>query len=191
MKKKLRRKTNKMDHFIELVMELLFGLAKDTPDKKPEIEYVDHFIVKHPRKKTIARICATLIIVAVFSILWIFIKHETRYLFAVFVGLGIILFALSLFAFSFRCDIDDTEISRSFFWLFKKKIYWQNILCVRVVEQTNEKSVIIALYDQTGKCVIDFNTDMENAWYIVKMAEQKEIEVRNEKDLTLKQLAHL
>ena len=180
-----------MEHFVELILELLFGLAKDAPDKKPEIEYVDNFIVKHPRKKTIARICATLIIVALFSILWIFIKHETRYLFAVFVGLGIILFALSLFAFSFKCDIDDTKISRSFFWMFRKKTKWQDILCVRVVEQTNEKSVIIALYDQTGKCIIDFNTDMENAWYVVKMAEQKGIEVRNEKDLTLKQLAHL
>ena len=180
-----------MEHFVELILELLFGLAKDAPDKKPEIEYVDNFIVKHPRKKTIARICATLIIVALFSILWIFIKHETRYLFAVFVGLGIILFALSLFAFSFKCDIDDTKISRSFFWMFQKKIKWQDILCVRAVEQTNEKSVIIALYNQTGKCVIDFNTDMENAWYVVKMAEQKGIEVRNEKDLTLKQLAHL
>ena len=180
-----------MEHFVEFVLELLFGLAKDIPDKKPEMEYIDHFIVKHPRRKTVSRICATLIIVVVFSFLWILIKHETRYLFAVLVGLGIILFALSLFAFSFKCDIDDTKISRSFFWMFQKKTKWQDILCVRVVEQTNEKSVIIALYNQTGKCVIDFNTDMENAWYVVKMAEQKGIEVRNEKDLTLKQLAHL
>ena len=180
-----------MGHIVELVMELLFGLAKDTPDKKPEMEYIDHFTVKHPRRKMIARICATLIIVAVFSFLWIFIKHETRYLFAIFVGLGIILFALSLHAFSFKCDIDDTKISRSFFWMFQKEIKWQDILCVRVVEQTNEKNMIIALYNQAGKCVIDFNTDMENAWYIVKMAEQKEIEIKNEKDLTIKQLAHL
>ena len=180
-----------MDHLVEFVLELLFGLAKDIPDKKPEMEYIDHFIVKHPRRKTVSRICATLIIVVVFYFLWILIKHETRYLFAIFVGLGIMLFALSLFAVSFKCDIDDTEISRSSFWLFQKKIKWQDILCVRVVEQTNEKGVIIALYNQTGKCVIDFNTDMENVWYIVKMAEQKEIEIRNEKDLTLKQLAHL
>ena len=180
-----------MEHFVELILELLFGIAKDTPDKKPEIEYIDHFIVKYSRRKTVSRICATLIIVVVFSFLWILIKHETRYLYAIFVGLGIILFALSLFAFSFKCDIDDTEISRSSFWLFQKKIKWQDILCVRVVEQTNEKGVIIALYNQTGKCVIDFNTNMENVWYIVKMAEQKEIEIRNEKDLTLKQLAHL
>ena len=180
-----------MEHFVEFVLELLFGLAKDIPDKKPEMEYIDHFIVKHPRRKTVSRIFATLIIVVVFSFLWILIKHETRYLFAIFVGLGIMLFALSLFAFSFKCDIDDIEISRSSFWLFQKKIKWQDILCVRVVEQTNEKGVIIALYNQTGKCVIDFNTGMENVWYIVKMAEQKEIEIRNEKDLTLKQLAHL
>lgn len=164
-----------MEHFVELVLELLFGIAKDTPDKKPEIEYLDHFVVKHPRKKTIARICATLIIIAVFSFLWIFIKHETRYLFAIFVGLGIILFALSLYAFSFRCDIDDTKISRSFFRLFKKEIKWQDVFCVRVVEQKDEKDVIIALYDQRGRCVIDFSTDMENAWYVVKMAEQKGI----------------
>ena len=180
-----------MEHFVELVLELFWGLTKNTPDKEPEIDYIDHFIVKHPHKKTIARICTTLILIGVFLILWIFVKHETRYLFAIFVGLGVILFALSLFAFSFKCDINDTEISRSFLWLFQKKIKWQDILCVRVVEQTNEKSIIIALYNKTGKCVIDFNTDMENAWYVVKMAEQKEIEVRNEKDLTLKQLAHL
>ena len=90
-----------MEHFVEFVLELLFGLAKDIPDKKPEMEYIDHFIVKHPRRKTVSRIFATLIIVVVFSFLWILIKHETRYLFAIFVGLGIMLFALSLFAFSF------------------------------------------------------------------------------------------
>ena len=157
----------------------------------PEIEYIDHFTVKHPRRKTVARICATLIIIAVFSLLWIFIKHEIRYLFVIFVGLVTVLFALSLFSFSFKCDIDDTEVSCSFFWLLHKKIKWQDILCVRVAEQTNEKVVIIALYNQNGKCVIDFNTDMENAWYIVKMAEHKEIEIKNEKDLTLKQLAYL
>ena len=109
-----------MEHFVELALELLFGLAKDTPDKKPGLKYIDHFTVKHPRRKTFARICATLMIIPVFSILWVFIKHETRYLFAIFVGLGIILFSLYLFAFSLKCDIDDTEISRSSFWLFQK-----------------------------------------------------------------------
>ena len=180
-----------MDRFIKCILELLFGLAKDTPDKMPEIEYVDHFVARHPRRKIYYRIFATLIIVAIFSVLWIVIKQEERALYAVFVGLGIILFLLSLFAFFFKCAIDDTNIYSSFFWLFRKKIKWQDVLCVRVVEKTNEKSVIIALYDQAGKCIVDFNTDMENAWYVVKMAEHKGIELKNEKDLTIKQIAHL
>ena len=176
---------------MELVLELLFGLAKDAPDKKPEMEYRERFTVKHPRKKTVARICATLIWISVFSALWILIKHETRYLYAAFVGLGVMLLALSLLAFSFRCEVDGVELSHSSLWLFKKNVKWQDVSCVRVVEQTDEKSVIIALYDRSGKCVLDFNTDMENSWYVVKMAEQKEIEIRNEKDLSLKQIAHL
>lgn len=180
-----------MGHFVELVMELLFGLAKSSPEKMPEIHYIDNFLIKHPRRKTLARICATLILSSIFSLLWFFIKHESRYLFAIVSGLSVILFVLSLFAFSFKCYVNHEEISRSVFWIFKKKIKWQDILCAKVVEQTNERSVIIALYDQTGKCVIDFNTEMENAWYIVKMAEHKSIKLSKEKDLSLKQLKHL
>ena len=70
-----------MEHFFELVLELLFGLAKDTPEKMPEIEYREHFLIKHPRKKALVRICTTLTLIIVFSLFWIFIKHETRYLF--------------------------------------------------------------------------------------------------------------
>ena len=42
-----------MGHFVELVLELLFGLAKDAPDKKPEIEYIDYFIVKQAKMQTL------------------------------------------------------------------------------------------------------------------------------------------
>ena len=41
-----------MEHFFELVAELLFGLAKHSPDKMPDdITYKPNFIVKHPIKK--------------------------------------------------------------------------------------------------------------------------------------------
>jgi len=32
---------------------------------------------------------------------------------------------------------------------------------------------------------------MENVWYIVKMAEHKSINIKYEKDLSIKQLSHL
>lgn len=181
-----------MENFFEAVLEVVFGLAKDKPDKMPDIEYMDDFVVKHPIKKTFMRICATLVVIVVFSLLWIFIKNEAKYLFAVFVVLGVILFILSFISFSFKCSVNEERLHRSYLCMFKREIRWEDIICVRTVEQENEKTIVIALYDHKGKkCVIDFNTDMQNAWYIVKMAERKGIEIRNEKDLTLRQISKL
>ena len=171
-----------MGHFVELVLEFLFGLAKDSPDKMPSVNYIDSFVIRHPRKKTLVRICATLVLIVVFSVLWFLVKHETRFLFVIFAVLGFILLALSVFSFSFECYVNDIIISRNILWISKKKILWKDIKCVRVVEKTNEKAVIIALYDQIGKSVIDFNTDMENVWYIVKMAQHKSINIKYEKN---------
>ena len=74
--------------------------------------------------------------------------------------------------------------------MLKKSISWGDLICVRKCETTGEKNVIIALYNKE-KCVLDVSTEMENAWYIIKMAEHKNIEVREEKDLTVKQMRHL
>ena len=181
-----------MEHFFELVAELLFGLAKHSPDKMPDdITYKPNFIVKHPIKKNIARILATLIIIITFSLLWMMVKNETRYLFVIFVVLGFALLVLSLISFSFRCSVTETLLESSYWGSLKKQIQWSNVQCVRVVEKTDEKSVIIAIYNESGKCIIDFNTDMENAWYVVKMAEEKKITIKQEKDLSLKQISHL
>ena len=181
-----------MEHFFELVAELLFGLAKHSPDKMPDdITYKPNFIVKHPIKKNIARILATLIIIITFSLLWMIVKNETRYLFVIFVVLGFVLLVLSFISFSFRCSVTETLLESSYWGLLKKQIQWSNVQCVRVVEKTDEKSVIIAIYNENGKCIIDLNTDMENAWNVVKMAEEKSITIKQEKDLSLKQISHL
>lgn len=180
-----------MEHFIEVVVELLFGFVKNRPDEMPEIAYKSEFVVKHPLKKTLARMCATVIIILVFSLLWIFIKDETRYLFAIFCFLGAILFILSLGSISFKCFVTEICLKRSFFGLFEKTLNWNNVRCVRIIKKTDEKDVIIALYNNDGKCVIDLNTDMENAWYVVKMAEHKNITIKQEKDLSLRSMNHL
>ena len=174
-----------MENFVELVLELLFSHAKNAPEEMPEIEYRESFIIRYPRKKTAAEMCATLILIGIFALLWIFIKHETRFLFAAFVGLGIILLVFSMYSFSFKCNINGTEIVRSSFWIFKKKVLWHNVSCVRVLETTNEKDVTIALYDHNGRWMIDFTTDMDNAWHVVKVAEHKEIKIQKERDVPI------
>ena len=75
-----------MGHIVELIAELLFGLAKDKPDKMPDnISYHSNFIVKHPTKKTIARIVATLIIIAAFAFLLIIVDADTQFLYIIFI----------------------------------------------------------------------------------------------------------
>ena len=158
----------------------------------PEIAYMDTFLVKHPAKKMLARICATLVLIGVFAVLWIFVKHkETRYIFALFVILGTFLLLLLTILYSFRCVVNEEHLYRTYWGMFGKECKWSDVICVRTVEQKKEKAVIIALYNRTGKCVMDFTTDMQNAWYLVKMAEHKGIEIREEADLTLRQLRRL
>lgn len=180
-----------MEHLFEFIFELLFGFAKGTPDVMPNLEYKDNFTVKYSTKRMALRICATMLIMTTFTVLSIFIKHETRILYAIFAVLGAILFTLAIIDSSFSCSVSEEAMISSRFHITKRRITWDSISCIRVVEATYEKTVIIALYDLNGKCCIDLNTDMENAWYIVKMAKDKTIEIREEKNLTMKQLKQL
>lgn len=147
-----------------------------------EITYNPNFIVKHPIKKNIARILATAIIIIVFSLLWIFVKDDTRVLFLIFILLAVVLFLFSLSAFSFKCSVTENSLKSSYWGLFAKQIQWSDVQCIKVIEHTGEKSVIIAIYNENGKSIMDFNTDMDNTWYVVKMAEAKKITVNHEQE---------
>lgn len=39
--------------------------------------------------------------------------------------------------------------------------------------------------------VLDVSSEMQNVWYIVKIAQEKRIEIREEKNLTIKQVKRL
>ena len=169
----------------------MFDFAKHSPDKMPnDITYKSDFVVKHPAKKNLARIFATLLIICIFVTMDI-IEHETGFLFAFFVILSCVLLVLSLISFSFRCSVTETLMESSYWGLLKKHTLWSDVWFVRIIEKTDEKSVIIAVYNESGKCIIDLNTDMENAWYVVKMAEEKNIDIKYEKNLSLKQIFRL
>ena len=180
-----------MEHFIEGVLELIFGLAKETPESMPEIEYKNSFMVKNTTKKIIMRIIALLLVATVFSVGCLFVDLDTRILFFVFIVLLSFIALISIDALSFRCFVNEKALTASSLFMFKKNIFWEDIICVRKCETTNEKSVCIVLYGKSKKCILDISTDMENAWYIVKMAEYKNIEIREEKDLTIKQIRKL
>ena len=134
---------------------------------------------------------ASLLVAIVFGIGCLFVNLDTRILFFVFIVLFAFIALFSIDALSFRCFVNEQNVTASSFFMFKKSISWEDIICVRKCETTEEKSVWIVLYGKDKKRVLDISTEMENAWYIVKMAEFKNIEIREEKDLTIKQMRHI
>ncbi len=180
-----------MEYFIEGVLELLFGMAKDQPDTMPEIEYKDNFIIQYNKSASFIILLLIFTGSITFFILSLFMNGDTKILFIIFCILLCVLFLLYGFLFSCKYNITSKKIEKMFLFLLKKEILWQNIICAKIIEETDERNVIIALYGKDGKCVVDVSTEMENSWYIIKMAEQKNIEIRNEKDLSLKQISKL
>ena len=180
-----------MGHFIEGILELIFGYAKNTTESMPEIEYKNSFIVKNHPKKIIMRIIASLIIAVAFSVGCLFVDLDTRILFFVFIILLFFITIFSIDALLFKCDVNEQTLSVASLFCIKKTVRWEDIICVRKCETSNEKSVWIVLYSKDKKRIVDIPTEMKNAWYIIKMAEHKYIEIRNEKDLTAKQMRYL
>ena len=123
-----------MEHFIEMIAESLFGLAKETPDTMPEdMMYQPNFIVRHPAKKTLARTVASLIVACGFSLVWLLIDIDTRILYIAFAVLFGGVFLLSLIALSFRCCVSERCINKSYWGLFGKAMEWHRVSCVRVI----------------------------------------------------------
>ena len=181
-----------MEHFVEVIMELLFSLHKDTPDKMPEdISYNANFVVKYPSLKNLIGIIVILVFMVGSVLGYIFVPGDTKFLFVIFIVLSCIVFFLTLFLSSIRCTVTEEYLQKSYLGSFSKHVEWRNVPCLKVVERTDNKEVIIAVYNENGKCVIDLNSEMDNAWHVVKMAEAKNIEVKYEKDLSLKQISRL
>ncbi len=59
-------------------------------------------------------------------------------------------------------------------------IPWRHIVLTRVIRTVNVRTVDIALRDHMGDEVLRTDTDDPNAWYLVRMAEEKGIEIREE-----------
>lgn len=178
-----------MEHFIEGVLELLFGLIKFKPEQMPDITYRSDFTVKHYPKHILGLIVLSLVVILVFSVLAFIFSNVPM---AVFFGiLTFVLLLLSAYSFTYRCAVTEEKMMQRTFGLLKKTVFWKDIICVRIITKTNDSSVTIAIYNNDKKCVIDFCSPMQNFWHIVKMAEYKGIEIRKEKDLSIKELSHI
>lgn len=179
-----------MERIFEGIMESLCGLIKSKPDQMPKVEYKDYFVVKSKPVGTVITLLVFLAIAIIFSVLAFFVDSDTRILFFIFMGLALILSLLVFLTATYQCVVTNRTITKK--CLFLHKVYrWDDIICVQKCEKTDDNSVVIALYNREGKCVVDVLSEMDNAWYLVKMAEQKGIAIRTGKDLSLKEINRL
>ncbi len=180
-----------MEHFIEGVMELLFSFIKTKPDQMPELEHKTNFVVQY--NKTVRIVVLVLLSILLFAVLFLYAcaVGDLKVILAILAVSDFILLIINGFLLLTKYDVTTEKIKRTVFYTFKKDIGWDDIICIRIIEKTDEESVTIALYNRERKCVVDISSKMENAWQIVKIAEQKSIDIRQEKDLSIKQMRRL
>ncbi len=180
-----------MEHFIEGFLELLFSFAKSKPKKRPTLEQKNDFVVHYNKVASIISLPPSFLAGTAFLGFSFIMDNDTKVLFIIFSVLFFLTFFLFSFLFSIKYYINKKEIVKQTLFFFKKTILWEDIICLRIIEKTDESEVTIALYGKDKKLALDVSSQMENAWYLVNMAETKQIEVKKEKDLSLKQLSKL
>ncbi len=175
------------------IAENFFNIVgKSEPDTMPELEYKSRFEVKFTAAQIFAKCILSIAIILVTVIGFAVTHHdgETWPLFIIIGVLGILTLLHAIYASLYKYTVDEEALV--YCEAFKRKTYsWSDILCIRKVETTNQRSLTIAFYDKSGKMIFYCDTNMKNAWYLLKMSQVKCIEIREAKDLSLKQLMHL
>lgn len=178
-----------MEPFIEVVLELFFGLFKQKPEQMPDIEYKPAFTVEYNSKRMWILMIPGLVLV-IGALIMAYIGNGIG--FALLLGIpGMILLLVFVYMLSYKCVVDEKRLVLCRIFFLKKVVLWKDILCLRVIEKKDEASVTIALYTYDKKCAIDLESSMENFWEVVRMAEEKMIEIKKEKDLSIKEILHL
>ena len=181
---------NVMEIIFEILLELVFEGIKAKPQERPDIIESKESFTIHPNKKRKGIFlslfaCLTMLFLALSAL----VDSDTAIIFYIFSGLFFIIFVLDLFLFSYHYDVTTRKAEHTRLFLVKKTVFWQDIICVRIIYQ--EDDVLIALYRKDKSLAFTASTKLENAWYLVKMAEDKGIEIREERDLSFKKIKQL
>ncbi len=184
-----------MEHFIEGilegVLELFSGIVRTSPDEMPDISYKDCFVVKYNVKHNIFATVASVLLLIALVAAAVFIDNDVRIMFIILAAGACVLLIYTLWMHSYSCVVTPETLTETKLFSRRKTVFWKDILCVRKIEYADKSDVTIALYNHDGKLVLDVSSDADNAWYILKMAEEKQIEIRSEKNLSIRKMMRL
>ena len=179
------RKDCDLEHWIELILELLLR-DKHKPDEPPtETEIPARFTVRMSSAYLwgCVIVCGLLAIVMPFACL----GNGIGMMFLFGVPL-VVLMGVSLWLWRHKVVVDE-EALRISTLVRKKKIPWQEIDGACLIRYSDKNEVTLALY--RGKTfLLDADSAHTNFWTLLAMVKKKEIPIREETDLPLQRLLH-
>jgi len=170
-----------MKKFLYKILEALFDISKEGPDECPDLEYKNSFTLKYYPKKVALKFIGSALLIGFFATVWFIANPNSQLIFAILIVLSVIIIILTLHSFCYRCVITEESLKRIVFFVMRKTVYWSNVSSIKKFEHQGEKAVRFEIYNKTARCVLTFNSSMENAWYIIKMAEEKGIPIKQDK----------
>ncbi len=188
---KNKEKGENMKKITDFISRLITAIFSDKPQEDENPIFKESYVVKRNSRNIIFKIILLLAVILGFFIADSIIGQNTLTLFYIFSAVASLLIIMQLYALLYKCRVTQNEIVCSAFFVFKKKILWQDIACVRRVDFENQKMGIITLYNKKGKCVLNVEIEMINARQLISTAKNNGIEVRAEKNLTAKQVQSL
>ncbi len=169
-----------MEELIEAALEFVFSLFGVKHAEMPEVDYKDSFIIKYSTKRLVIQTCVISLFIVAFIVVFILMQDDTRFLFIIFSVCLLILLIINVINLLYRCMVNEEGFKISYCGRLSRYVSWQEVLCVLIKQKNERIEVDIEVLDCNGRCIFDFSSNMQNAWYAVKMAEDKGLEVRHE-----------
>ncbi len=176
---------------MELLMELLASLLepffnrviylrpRGEPEATPTLPYRSTFVVRKPRRRILIRYGWSLFGAMIILALAFILAPDMDMLCFFLIALPLIMGILALAEMSRKLIVTDESLeSRG--WITRKRIDWQDVTFVRVERTAGVRPVDMVLCDRSGQDVLTVDSDHPEAWYILRMAEEKNITVREE-----------
>ncbi len=164
--------------FIGGALELI-GKPKSKKESIPDIPYQKSFTVQFKRREILLKVilslgCMILLVLA----MALFYKEMLMILLGVaFLTLSILFFTLD--AISYRCYVTEESMQQQKFWFIRKTVKWDAVAYIRQDEDLEDNSkALFSLCNADGRPLLYFSTRAKNAWYVIRMAKAKNIDIK-------------
>ncbi len=168
------------------IIEIGIDSIKSTKHRKmPDIEYKSEFTIKYKLKLVIVLLFISFVFIAAGIAGLVYISDPDAIpLFIIALIFGTVSLITSIFIGRFRCKVDKYELTlQKWFFIAPKTILWNDIERLQKSRKDDDGALRFQLYDKSGKRILTCNTDMKNAYYLLKMAENKGVKITASKEL--------